>query len=187
MRKLPPTLCILAAAVILASPAAASGAERYTGQIVDIGDTLRGRTTDFFTLQIDGYTSDAEVKKLVDVLAEKGARGLQEALWDVKEKGWFRIGNRLGYHAAVIRSRPLPDGGRVIRVFTDRPIQFWELRNSTRSRNYPFGYIEIKLDATGKGEGQMYVAATAKVTGNEVELENYHAQAVRILNVKKEE
>lgn len=72
-------------------------------------------------------------------------------------------------------------------MFTDRPIQFFELRNSTRSRNYPFGYIEIKLDAAGKGEGQMYVAATAKVTGSEVELENYHAQAVRILNVKKEE
>jgi hypothetical protein len=181
MRRFRLTLALLAAAAaILAAPAPAGGAERYTGQIVDIGGTLRGRNTDFFTLQIDGYTSDAEIKKLTDVLAEGGARGLQEALWDVKEKGWFRIGDRLGYHAAVIRARALPDGGRVIRVFTDRPIQFWELRNSTRSRNYPFGYIELKLDATGKGEGQMFVAATAKVTGTEVELENYHAQALRI-------
>jgi hypothetical protein len=188
MKTLRLTVVLVAAgAALLAIPGAAAGAERYVGQLVDTSGVAPGSNTDFFTLQIDSYSSDEENKKLLDVLKEKGAKGLQEALWDVKEKGWFRIGSNLGYHAAVIRQRKTDDGYRVIRAFTDRPIMFYELRNSTRSRNYPFGYIELKLDPTGQGEGQMFVAATAKATGNEVELENFHAQPLRILNVKREQ
>lgn len=177
---------LVAASVLLAVAGNASAAERYVGQIVNLNAPAPGQATDFFTLHIDGYSSDKEIAGLLQALKNKGQSGLQEALWETREKGWFRIGTNLGYHAAVIRATPTPDGGKIIRVFTDRPIQFYELRNSTRSRNYPFGFIEIKVGPDGKGEGRMIAAASARVTEAGVELENFDVQPLRIQNLRRE-
>ena len=176
---------LIAAAVLLAVAGKAAAAERYVGQIVNL-NARAGQATDFFTLQIDSYSSDKEIAGLLQALKNKESRGLQEALWETREKGWFRIGSNLGYHAAVIRARPTPDGGKIIRVLTDRPIQFYELRNSTRSRNYPFGFIEITVGPDGKGEGRMIAAANARFTEAGVELENFDVQPLRIQNIRRE-
>jgi hypothetical protein len=176
---------LAAASVILVGGGYAGAAERYEGQIVDLGARSGRQATEFFTLQVDSYSSDKEVAGLLQALKNKGTRGLQEALWETREKGWFRIGTNLGYHAAVIRSHTTPTGGKVIRVLTDRPIMFYELRNNTRSRNYPFGFIELTVSPDGQGEGRMIAAASARITEGGVELENYDVQPLRILNVRR--
>ena len=71
-------------------------------------------------------------------------------------------------------------------MLTDRPIMFYELRNNTRSRNYPFGFIELNVSPDGNGEGRMIAAANARITDGELELENYDVQPMRILNVRRE-
>jgi hypothetical protein len=67
----------------------------------------------------------------------------------------------------------------------DRPISFQESVNNTRSTDYPFGYIEINLDKTGKGEGRFFAAAKVTMTAGTVDVESYSPQPLRLLNVRK--
>ena len=40
-----------------------------------------------------------------------------------------------------------------------RPLFLFEATTISRSREYPFGVIEIRLDGEGKGDGSVYAAA----------------------------
>ena len=177
----PRTASILALALLAAG--ALHAAERFEGHIVDMLGGGR-RNTARFTLQVDQFTTDEEVAPLVQVLASGGQEALVEALTRLPERGWLRIGDNLGYTVQVIRSFQA-DGGRVVRVLTDRPIQMFELRNSTRSADYPVGIVELRLDAEGKGEGTLIVAASARFDEHgKLEIESYRAEPLRILSVR---
>ncbi len=54
--------------------------------------------------------------------------------------------------------------------------------------DYPFTLVEIRLDKDGKGEGKASVATkiTFDKDKNQVELENYSSEPVRLNNVKVE-
>ena len=146
------------------------------------------RTTSFFTLHIDRYSPKEEAQRLTGLLKEKGQDAVIDAMQDMKQKGWLRIGGSLGYHVAMIRVFPAPGGGRVIRAVTDRPIQFVEAMRALRSRDYPFGIVELTLDSEGKGKGVLIAAASAEVTKEgALEVKNYGTQPFRIVNVHPEE
>jgi hypothetical protein len=167
------------ALVLCAISAEASRAEQFTATLVN----PEGRpSTALVVIHIDLYSTDAEVQKLSAILADKGPDALAEALWDL-EKGYIRIGGGLGYPIAVARSRP--DGtGRIVRIMMDRQISFREATSGARSLDYPFSYIEIRLDRDGKGEGQMYAAAKVSLTAATLDIENYSALPLKLLNVQ---
>lgn len=50
--------------------------------------------------------------------------------------------------------------GRVVRLFTERPIAFEEMYYNTRSRDFEFGVIELQLDEKGEGVGAVIPAAS---------------------------
>ena len=77
-----------------------------------------------------------------------------------------------------------PDGSRIIRLMMDRPISQQEVINNSRTVDYPFGFIEIKLDANGKGQGEFYQAAKVRIKGDTLDVENYSRQPLRLLAVK---
>jgi len=64
----------------------------------------------------------------------------------------------------------------------------WEARNQPRTMDYPFTLIEIHLDKDGKGEGKASVATKISFDKdkNQLELENYSSEPVRLNNVKVE-
>lgn len=54
-----------------------------------------------------------------------------------------------------------------------------------RSRDYPFGLIELKLAADGTGEGVLIAAIQARFTKEgELEIESHGTKPFRILAVK---
>jgi hypothetical protein len=172
------------AAATAAPLRAQTAPERFRGNVVDTKGALPLRTAEFFTLHVDEYSTDQELLKLVALLKEKGQDAVQDALQDMEEKGWIQIGNSLGYHAAVIRTFTTEEG-RVIRVFTDRPIMFFESMRGSRSRDYPFGIIELKLDKEGKGQGMLIAAASADFSEEgALEIESFGTEPFRIMNVK---
>jgi hypothetical protein len=67
----------------------------------------------------------------------------------------------------------------------DRPVQFWELWNNTRSVDYPFSFVEIDLDRNGEGEGRLIAAAKVWMapSGN-LDIESLGAVPARLLNVR---
>ena len=172
------------AASVAAQEAPPLGApERFTGRIVDAGGAVPGAQATYFTLQVDSYSTPEEVKEYVAILEQGGMDAVVKKLWKAKSKGWIKVGDRLGYDVQIIRSIPT-ESGRVIRVVTDRPIQFFEVRQGTRSEDYPLGLIELRLGPDGKGEGTLIAAAQVKFTGTSLELETYGTQPFKILKVK---
>jgi hypothetical protein len=170
--------CVAALAIFIAA-AGQARAERLTATLVNPGGHPSTLPVE---IHIDGYSTDAEVQQLFGVLAKKGPDGLRDALWDL-EKGYIRIGGSLGYPIAVVVSKPA-DGGRDIRIMMDRPLSIRELATNARSLDYPFGYIEIKLDKDGKGEGQMFAAARISETAGILDVENYSFLPLKLLSVR---
>jgi hypothetical protein len=153
--------------------------EQFTATIA----SLEGGGTAPAVIHIDHYSSDADVEKLKDLLANKGPDALRDALWDL-EAGYIRVGGGLGYPIAVARSKPDGKGGRLVRLMLDRPISFRELANNTRSVDYPFTYLEFQLDSAGKGQGKMIAAAKVSLSGGTVDIESLGTQPLKLLQVE---
>lgn len=169
----------------VAAEEAASTPEVFTGFWVDSAGVVPHAGAAHFTLHVDEYAGAEEIQQLHTLLAEKGSRALEKALWKL-DRGWIRIGHSLGYPLSVVRSWETEDG-RVIRAITDRPIQFFELRRGLRSADYPFGIIELKLGRDDQGEGTLIAAAQVELTKEgTLEIESYSIQPFKLMQVKKE-
>jgi hypothetical protein len=148
-------------------------------------------------IRIDRWSTAEERQALIGTFLGKGQDALLRALQKVPVKGRMRIPGyqgpdphnyRLGWDLRYAWEVPGEDGGRRIVIATDRYIGFWEARNQPRSIDYPFTFIEIRLNAEGEGEGKMAVATQLSFNKkkNLVELENYGTEPVRLQNVKVE-
>ena len=123
-------------------------------------------------IQIEDYTTDAEAQEFIDILANEGWQKLEDAFLDV-EKGRIIGPNQRGYNIAFARSFP-HETGRIVRLATARPIVFAEAYRNTRSREYAFGIIELRLDEEGEGSGIVIAAAKAEFTDDgRLSIESY--------------
>ena len=174
-----PTLCL---ALLLTVPATA---ERFSGNIIDAGGAVPRRSSTYFRLEIEQYTSEEEAVELIEVLAKEGPDGLRKAL-EKLDRGWISIGPRTGYPIAFARSFDTPEG-RIVRIATDRPVSFIEARSMLRTMGYPFGIIELQLDQDGKGEGRLIAAAEIKFNKEgRLEIESFGLEPFRILRARVE-
>jgi hypothetical protein len=170
------TTLLAAGAVVAQQPRG----DQFTATIA----SLEGGGTAPVVIHIDHFSSDPQVQTLRGLLEAKGPDALRDALWDL-EAGYIRVGGGLGYPVAVARSKPDANGGRVIRLMMDRPISFRESVNNTRSTDYPFSYIELHLDRSGKGQGSMIAAAKVTITAGTLDIESYGNQPLRLLQVRE--
>jgi hypothetical protein len=159
-----------------------SGKEVYRGNITYIGGP---RTlTDFFTLTINSYTPEDEVRRLINVLGREG----QDDFWrDVsKEKrGRIQVGSRLGIDINVVWVNQTEEG-RKISALAERWLGFGELRRGARSVDYPFTYIELWVEDDGDVEGTLFPAARVRSKGgNTIEVENFGIYPARLVNIKQ--
>lgn len=179
---------LLAGTLVFTAPVAhsqPSGPERFEGRIADAG-TFGNVGTNFFSIEVDEYTSDEEFIEFMEILAGGGPRRLEDAFLRSR-KGRIVI-NSMGYDIALVRSTPT-ESGRVVRVFTVRHLGFDESTRQARSREYPFGMIELHLNHIGRGDGVLVVAARLQLNADgrlEVETfrETYSTPAFRLMNVE---
>lgn len=155
--------------------------ERLTGRVVVTGSGGSAH----FTLQIDGLNTDEEMASLRALLAEKGENDVIKAMEKMPAIGWMKIADSIRYTVPVIDSIPTENGGRIIRVVTPRSLAFGEVMNSTRSRKYRFGMVELILGPDGTGEGQVLAAARFKFDKKgDLQIESYGIGPIQILNVQ---
>jgi len=145
-------------------------------------------TSSVVDIEVDRWSTDAERGELVTAFNAKGPNALLSALEKTKRVGFMRLPNSLGYDLHFARRHPLEDGGEQVIIATDRRIGFWEARDQPRSIDYPFTLIEIRVKATGEGEGKMALATkiTYNKKKNAIELENYSSEPVRLNEVTLE-
>lgn len=186
-------LAVLALSAALGAPATGVSAqnvkETFTAFAINMNSGPKTATVD---IAIERWSTDEERQALLSILVEekdkyKANQSLLEALQKMPKAGYIRTPNSLGWDIRYARHNPLPEGGRQIVVWTDRPIGFWEARNQGRSMDYPFTVLELRLNKEDKGEGKMLSGTQIYIdpkTKNLV-LENYAQQPVRLNEIHK--
>lgn len=135
------------------------------------------------------WSTDEEREKLLTTLQEFGSDKLADELSKIRPPvGYIRTPSRLGYDLFYARNHPNPDGSRRIVMATNRPLSFREVAGAERSGQYQVTVIEMHLGADGKGEGKIVPAAKIHWdnTTKTIEIENYNALPVDLLQVKSE-
>lgn len=156
--------------------------ETFTAFAASLGTGKAG----VIEITINRWSTDAEREGLRATLIEFGPDKLLAELEKIRPPvGYMRRPGGLAWDLYYAHNTSTPDGGRHVVLATNRRVAFNEVANNTRSMQYQFTLIEIRLDKDGKGEGKMVPAA--KVTWNadmkKIEIENYNALPVDLLSV----
>jgi hypothetical protein len=188
-----PMRLLIAGSLALASSGAAFAQEeplpalplRMSAFAVNLSGAGRARPTTL-EIVIERWSTEEEKDKLLTTLIERGEDKLLDMVQDIKPRaGFIRTTQSLGWDISFAKAFPRASGGFRLVFVTDRPMGFYELRNSTRSRDYEFMVCEIRIGKDGKGEGKL--AAGTKITYDkdkkQVEIENYGQEPVRLTTV----
>ena len=157
----------------------------FTGTAVIYGSGFNTRTvTRPFTLIINRKISAADLSRYLSTLERGGQDDLMREV-DGNDLGRFSLSGSIGVPLnAVLVDR---DGGETrIRAVFRRWIGFGELRRGHRSVDYPFGYVEIRLDPrTGRGDGTIIPAARIRFrNANTFEVEDFGTFPGRLMGVR---
>lgn len=149
-------------------------------------------------ITIDKWSNPQQRQFLITTFLEKKQQGLLRALEDQPELGRFNFPGymgpdpnnvmRLGTDIRYAMSFAGDDGSRRIVVITPRVIGFKEQRDQPRTVDYPFTLFEMRFDKSGKGVGKMAYATQINFDKkkNNIELENYSSEPVRLNELKLE-
>jgi Zn-dependent M28 family amino/carboxypeptidase len=167
---------------------------RITALAVNMSNIGTGATAtvDF---DVDRWSTEADRTKLISVMTEKGPDALLETLRNMPSHGRMRfpawqgpdpLNARLGWDIRYASQRSEPEGGRRIVLALDRYLSFWEIANRPRTVDYPFTFVEIKVDKNGEGEGKLSIATKVDFNKktNTIQLETYASEPVRLQQVK---
>ena len=147
-------------------------------------------------ITINKWSSTSQRQHLIQTFLDKKQDGLVRELQKQPELGRFNFPGymgpdpnntmRLGTDIRYAMNFPGEDGGRRIVVITPRVIGFRESVNQPRTVDYPFTLFEMHFDKDGKGEGRMAHATQISFDKkkNQIELENYSSEPVRLNNLE---
>jgi hypothetical protein len=157
--------------------------EAYSGVAMGTGGSVGGKSIQF-DFRISEYTTDEELNKFAALLKEKGQDALRSAL-EKEDKGRVNPTGRVGNDIAVARKRQ-EGTDTIITIVTARVMPFIELYNNGRSTDYPFGYLQVKVNEKGEGTGQIMAAAKIRFNkkSGKYEIESYGNQYIKAVNVR---
>lgn len=137
-------------------------------------------------MTINQWSTPEQTKRLMGVMKDKGAEALLDTLRDMKPVGTISTPGDLAYDLHYAQQEPAADGGRRIFLATDRPITYWQGVNQPRVVNYPFTFIELRMNGKGEGEGKLALATKINVSddGKTIELVSYRTQPIQLNQVR---
>lgn len=113
-----------------------------------------------------------------------GHDALVKTLTKMKSRGRVAITGTVGYQIAYIRTFPT-ENGRMIRLITDRPINFAEAYNSGRSKDYDLSGVELALAQDPKqSTGSLIVGGKFKMDKTQqITFESYGSGPWELVNI----
>ncbi len=157
--------------------------EAYSGTAIGTGGSVGGKSIGF-DFRVSRYTSDDEVDQLAALLKEKGPDALRRAM-EKLDVGRINPTGSVGNQIAVARKRQA-GSDTILTVVTARTMPFAEVYRGGRTTDYPFGFLQVKLNDKGKGDGQIMVAAKIRFDKKKghYEIESYGNQYIKAVNVR---
>jgi hypothetical protein len=168
------------------------------GTALNMSNTATG-ATQTIRININRWSTPSQRRHLIETFLGKGGQSaLLEELERQPELGRFNFPGyfgpdpnntmRLGTDIRYARNFSGEDGGRRIVIIAPRIIGFREAANQPRTTDYPFSLFEMRFDRAGKGQGKMAYATKIRFDKktNNVELENYASEPVRLNNLELE-
>lgn len=186
-------LRVLLASVVLSSCAAdrvpptsapASPAEEFSAIFANISNVGAVGAAPV-KIRITRWTGDAEHETLMGILSSKGTEALVRELTGMKAVGSIGTQQELPYELRYARQYPLEGGGRRVVLMSDRPMSALERMSTSQSRDYPLTWIDITLDAAGRGDGSISLAARLRLVGNVLGIEGLANQPAKLNEVRK--
>jgi len=200
--------CLVAVALTAAVISAPAGAQQsvapsatdkvvINGWALNMSNIATG-ANQTIRINIDKWSSPSQRQHLIDTFLAKKQEGLVSALEKQPEMGRFNFPGymgpdpnsvmRLGTDIRYAMNFAGEDGGRRIVIITPRVIGFREAANKPRTVDYPFTLFEMRFNQAGKGEGKMAYATQILFDKkkNQIELENYSSEPVRLNNLELE-
>lgn len=124
--------------------------KRITISTTALGTTTQMGRSQSIRIIIEQFSTAEDQKILVDAFARSGNDGIVDALAKMTPKGRISVPASSGNDIKYIREYP-SDKGRRFRLVTDRNLAFGEVMNSTRSKDYSLGVIDVTITPDGKG------------------------------------
>jgi hypothetical protein len=157
--------------------------EAYSGVAVGTGGSVGGKSIQF-DFRVTQYTTDEDVQKFAELVKNKGTDALRRALGK-EDKGRIAVVGSTGNQIAIARKRT-QGSETIITIITARTMPFVELYQNGRTTDYPFGYLQVKLDAQGNGSGQIMAAAKIRFDkkSGQYQIESFGNQYIKVTNIR---
>jgi|GEM_PF-2504144 len=185
-----PAVAILAAALVVASAGAAPQSKKKGGAETFNGKARIGTSTAVadasFTIQIDQYTPEKDLKAMEQALQTGGSAGFVAALQKAPVAGHFKTGDKT-FTIRWARQRETPKG-RVISIVTDAPVYFVGagLPGAQARTGFDVAVAQMNIDTSGIGDGSIALAAKVKPGADGgVEIQDYATEPVKLVSIMR--
>ena len=159
--------------------------ETFTAVAIGTGGPQSGATATRLTLNIERWTSPDDSRRLVAALKDSPEKMLS-TLNDLPDVGTISTPGSIGYPLRYAIQQRQPDGSRQITLATDRPLSFAEAWIQPQTAKYPFTFVQLRLDAQGRGTGSLTPAARVIPAGDFIVLENWSTAPIALTDVKRQ-
>jgi hypothetical protein len=164
---------------------ARAGAETFTATAT-VKTAGTATATAPVTIVVDRAMSQTEAESLTSAYAAGGVPALRKALAGVPATGSVQLGGGTATPSRIALERRT-DKGRLLTIVTDKPLLFLGsgLPGAKPKEGYDFAVIDIEVDEAGRGSGTMAPAARITVKQGVFVVDDYAAELVKLVDVKK--
>jgi hypothetical protein len=144
-------------------------------------------------IAIERWSTDAERTSLIGLLGTAtqkvgGQNKLLYALQAVKPRvGYIRTPNSIGWDLKYARQNTLAGNVRQIVIASDKPVSFLAATSDSDAMDYPFSFVEMRIQPNDKGEGRLLVSSAIIEKSGQVQLENYGQEPVRLTTITEQD
>jgi hypothetical protein len=136
-------------------------------------------------IALERYTTTAEQETMQAAFEKRKQDGLLAALQKAPKIGIFRIPGNLAWEIRYAFHYMGRDNRKRIYLITDRNVSFAEATARPRSMDYPFTVIELRVDDSGFGEGQVMVAAAIGFDRGNLSIEEFLDRPIKLTKVRR--
>lgn len=178
-----------------AEPAAAEDnlPQRFQANMMAAGGP-GGRPSSMLEFSVSSWTTEEDRQQVLTEIKEASSqqvrnrnRAVARALRGAPRIGTIALRGSTGWPLRFSREVPMEDGGRHVRLATDRPVTFIEAYANLTVGDFDVTLIELTFDKDGNGSGVLSLGTEVRWNDETeaIEITNFTSQPIRLGNVRQ--